>query len=589
MIRPNPLWRVIRAELGRHRAGVLLSLVSLVGVLAMELAAPWPLKLIVDHLLLARPLPPQLYALQPLLDLGATTALALLAASIAIIAFVAGVFSYLQTYISSRIGHDIVHAVRCEVFAHLQRLTLAFHSRARSGELLTRVASDTTLIRDVLADWLMTAAGQLMLILGALIVMLGMNWRLASISLLALPILFYAVVRLGHPIRMSARAQRHQDGRLTSRLAESLGSMALIQAFGREEFEQARFDAESEQSRAAGVTSARVSAVVAKTVNLIAALTLAGTVFFGGLLALRGALSPGDVLIFAAYVTALFKPVRQIGKLWAKFARARVSADRLGALLATQPDIADTATARPAARLGGRIELDRVTFAYDNGRTVLDEASLTIAAGEHVAVIGPSGAGKSTLLKLILRLYEPQGGEIRIDGEPLAGYTRDSLREHIGVVLQDALFLGATVRENIAYGKLDASDTEIEAAARLAGVDRFLADLPEGFDSVVGERGCVLSGGQRQRISLARTVLRDPAILILDEPTSAIDTESAAAIEQAITTRRRGRTTIVIGHQFAAGHSFDRVIEVQDGAIRDLRPGEETLPERRLFAAQVAS
>ena len=275
------------------------------------------------------------------------------------------------------------------------------------------------------------------------------------------------------------------------------------------------------------------------------------------------------------------------GRLWARCARARVSAGRLGAILAREEEARDAPGALDAGRPAGRLELDRVSFGYAADRPVLREASLRIEPGEHVAVIGPSGAGKSTLLRLALRLCEPQAGELRLDGRPLGTLTRASLRREIGVVLQDALMVGETIAANIRWGRLDATDAEVERAARLAGVHEFASALPAGYATLVGERGAQRSGGQRQRICLARALVRDPAVLILDEPTSAVDAASAAIIERAIAWHRRGRTTLVIGHQFASFAAFDRVLEVDRGRIVDvtarLRDGaQQSLPEAAL-------
>jgi ABC-type multidrug transport system fused ATPase/permease subunit len=318
------------------------------------------------------------------------------------------------------------------------------------------------------------------------------------------------------------------------------------------------------------VRNARAAALVSRTVGLIAALATATTVIVGGTLASRGALTPGDLLVFLSYVAALFKPVRDLGKLWSKFARARVSAERLGEFLQLEPDIRDLPGAVDAGHLAGELIFDRVTFSYGEGAAVLDEANLRIRAGEHVAVIGPSGAGKSTLLRLTLRLYETLAGRIVIDGRDIRAYTLESLRREVGVVLQDAVFVHASIATNIRYGNLDATDAEIEHAARLAGAHQFIMTLPQGYETIVGERGALLSGGQRQRVCLARTLIRDPAILILDEPTSAVDPASATLIERDLARCRRGRTTIVIGHQFSDLERFDRVLEVSGGRVTEV-------------------
>ncbi|MDH3210782.1 MAG: ABC transporter ATP-binding protein/permease, partial [Burkholderiaceae bacterium] len=525
--------QIVLSDLRARKWSVALAFISLLGATAMELLSPWPIKLVIDYVLLARPLAPTLAWLQPLFANGTMVALVAISCSIAIIALLSGGFAYMQTYLSAKVGYEMVYTLRCELFAHLQQLSLSFHNRSRSGELLHKVASDTNLIRDVFSDWAIHFSAQILMLLGVVAIMLAMNWQLALVVLATLPLLFAVLYFLNRQIRLSARSQRKQEGKVISRLNEVLSSIALVQAFGREGFEQERFSTESAQSLEAGLRSARAAAAVSKAIGLSTALGTAGTVWAGALLALKGQITPGDLLVFVAYINALYKPVKDLGKIWAKFSRARVSAERISEVFAIAPEIRDAPNAVEAVDLKGEIALEHVTFGYEHATPLLDDVSLHICSGERVALIGASGAGKSTLVRLLLRLYEPQGGMIRIDGRNLATYTRESLRREIGIVLQDTVLFGASIRENVAYGKPDATLEEIEQAARAAHAHEFIVQLPDGYDALVGERGCMLSGGQRQRICLARALIKRPSILILDEPTSAVDPESAAAIDRA--------------------------------------------------------
>jgi ATP-binding cassette subfamily B protein/subfamily B ATP-binding cassette protein MsbA len=543
---------------------------SLLGVTAMELLSPWPLKIVIDYILLAKPLPAGWPGLQGLLAGGPIAAITLISCAIAAIALLSGAFAYLQSYLSAKIGYELVYTLRRELFSHLQQLSLSFHSRARSGELLNKVASDTNLIRDVFADWAINFAAQFLMLVGVLAIMLMLNWQLAAVVLATLPLLFGALFYLNRQIRLSARSQRQHEGRVVSRINEVLSSIALVQAFGREDYEQERFALESAQSLEAGLKNARIAAAVSKAIGLATALGTAGTVFAGAWLALEGHLTPGDLLIFVVYVKGLYKPVKDLGKIWAKFSRARASAERVSEILAIEPDIRDLPGAIEATELKGEIVFDRVTFGYDKENPVLDEVSLHVRPGERVAFIGASGAGKSTLVSLLLRLYEPQHGTIRIDGRELAAYTRESLRREIGIVLQDTVLFGASIRENIAYGKLDATPEEIEQAARAAQADEFIARLTDGYEALVGERGCTLSGGQRQRLCLARALIKRPSILILDEPTSAVDPESAVLVDRALAGIHGGKTLLVIGHQFSSFANFDRVLTLKGGKLVEL-------------------
>jgi ATP-binding cassette, subfamily B, bacterial len=571
---------IVLADLRQRKWSIAFAFLSLLGATAMELLSPWPIKLVIDYILLAHPLPPTLNWLQPLFASGTLVALVAVSCSIALIALLSGGFAYLQTYLSAKVGYEMVYTLRRELFSHLQQLSLSFHNRSRSGELLNKVASDTNLIRDVFADWAIHFAAQLLMLVGVLAIMLVMNWQLALVVLATLPLLFAALYFLTRQIRTSARSQRKQEGQVISRLNEVLSSIALVQAFGRESFEHERFSLESAQSLEAGLKNARAAAAVSKAIGLSTALGTAGTVMIGGWLALKGQITPGDLLVFVAYVNNLYKPVKDLGKIWAKFSRARVSAERVSEVFDIEPDIRDLPDAIKAVELKGDIAFDHVTFGYEPSAPNLDDVSLHIRSGERVALIGASGAGKSTLVSLLLRLYEPQSGAIRIDGRHLAAYTRESLRSEIGIVLQDTILFGASIRENIAYGKPEATLEQVEQAARAAHAHEFIMELTDGYDALVGERGCMLSGGQRQRICLARALIKRPSILILDEPTSAVDPESAAAIDRALVDIHSGKTQIVIGHQFSSFAKFDRVLALKGGKLIEVDANDKLMMAR---------
>jgi ABC-type multidrug transport system fused ATPase/permease subunit len=566
------LLAIVRECIGQMRASVVLAAAGLIGVACAELLAPWPLKIIFDHILLGKALPEGLAFLAPLLSHGAWPALAAMAAAIAAIALMLGSCAYLQSYLTAKVGHMVVYRLRGALFAHLQRLSLFFHHRARSGELITKVASDTNLLRDVFADWGLSFAGHVVTLVAMLAVMFALNWRLTLVVLATLPPLLFVLYQLNRRIRSSVREQRRQEGRMASRLNEVLSSMALIQAFGRQSHEEDRFQSEIEDNLRSGIRTARATAGVSRTIALVSALGTAITVLFGAAQVLDGNLTPGELLVFLAYVSSLYKPVRDLGRLSAKFSRAAVSAARIEEILAIEPDIDDAPDAIEAAPLSGEIAFEHVSFGYGAGRPVLEDVSFRIRPGERVALIGPSGAGKSTVLSLLLRLYEPQAGWILIDGVDLRRYRRDSLRREIGIVLQDNLLFGVSVRENIAYGKPDASPEEVEAAARWARAHEFIVDLPEGYDSVLGERGVTVSGGQRQRICLARALVKRPPILVMDEPTAAIDPASARLIHESVARLQQGKTLIMIGHDLSDLTGFDRVLVLEDGRIREAAP-----------------
>ena len=581
------LGAVIRDSLREQRAGVLVAALCLLGVIAMDLVAPWPLKVIFDHVLLAHPLPAWLSPLQGLLALGTWPALLAMAGAIAAIALLAGAFSYLQLFTTAKIGYRITYRLRSLLFTHLQRLSLAFHHKSRSGELLTKVASDTNQLRDMFADWALSFAAQLLTLVTMLGVMFWLNWQLAAVVAATLLPLMAVIYVLNQRVKASARDQRRYEGRMTSRLNEVLSSIALVQAFGRQSHEEARFQAEIEAHYESGIRSARTAGAITKAIAVVCAAGTAATVLLGAQQVLAGRLTPGELLIFLAYVGNLFKPVRDLGKLSAKFSRAAVSAQRVNEILETEPEIDDAPDAIDIGQPAGEIVFEDVCFAYAQGRPVLDRFSLRIAAGEHVALVGSSGSGKSTLLALLLRLYEPSSGRILIDGIDIRRFTRASLRRAIGIVPQDNMLFAVSVRENIAYGQPQAGLDEIEQAARNARAHEFIVDLPDGYDTELGERGSNLSGGQRQRLCLARALVKAPTILVMDEATASVDAVSARLIHEAVARVHRNRTLIEISHEYADMAAYDRILVLQDGRLVESGAHEALLQARGPYLALV--
>jgi ATP-binding cassette subfamily B protein/subfamily B ATP-binding cassette protein MsbA len=559
--------RIVRAHLTEVKWQIALAALCMLGFTLTELLSPWPLKIIFDHVLLGRELPRSLAWLRGLMAEGARTAVLVISLSIILLAGFRGLFSYFQLFITSRLGYQFVYRLRRELFAHLQRLSLSYHNRARSGELLTRITSDTTTLRDVFTESALSFTSHLLTLSGMFAVMFLLNRKLSLIVLLTIPVLCYVLFAIYRRLRASARRQRERESRVATRISEVLRSVSLVQAFARERYEQERFENESSQTLAESIRTARLEAAAARAVEIISAVGLWAVVLFGAWLALAGQMTPGDVLIFTAYLTGMYKPLRQLARLSSQFSKAAASAERLAEILASEPEMPELRCGVRAVRLRGEVVFRQVTFHYGNERPVLKNISFSIEPGQRVALVGASGAGKSTIASLLLRFYDPQQGAILADGLDLRLYQRESLRRQIGVVLQDALLFGVSIRENIAYGKPEATAAEIEGAARLAFAHDFIAALPEGYDTIIGERGCTLSGGQRQRLCLARAIIKRPSILILDEPTSAIDAESARLIQQAVNRLQQGRTLIVISHQFAGIESFDQILVLRDGEI----------------------
>jgi ATP-binding cassette subfamily B protein/subfamily B ATP-binding cassette protein MsbA len=577
------LREIIIEHLSAVKGSLAVSALCMVGFTLTELASPWPLKIIFDHILLDKDVPDSLSWLDPLIASGKMLAVIGLSMSILFIAFFRGAFAYFQSFITSRIGYEMVYRLRRELFAHLQQLSLSYHARARTGELLTKVVGDTTALKDVFAESALNFGSHLLTVIGMFIVMFALNWRLALIVLASFPVLCYSLFFIYRRVKVSARKQREQEGVVASRIHEVLSSLHLVRAFARERHEQERFEKESIHTLEEGIRTARMEAAATRSAEIISAASLCAVVLFGAQQALAGRMLPGEVLIFTAYLASMYKPLRTLARISSQFSKAMASAERIADIFKTEPDTFDDHQGLCALSLDGEIVFKNVSFDYGDGKGVLHNVSFSVLPGQRVAFVGASGAGKSTVVSLLLRFYEPQEGEILIDGIEINKYERESLRRQIGVVLQESVLFGASISENIAYGKPDATDVEIEAAAREAGAHEFIEDLLEGYDTIIGERGSTLSGGQRQRICLARAIIKRPSVLILDEPTSAVDAESSALIQQTIYRLQEGKTVLVISHQFAGLESFDRIFALKNGEIVESGTHDQLLRRRGYY------
>lgn len=573
--------RLVGTHFREARGRLAVALLCMLGLTLAELLKPWPLKIVVDQVLGSEPLPEWLGFLQPLLDQGDRTALVGLAGAIVFFALLSGLFAYTQVHLTARIGNEFAYRLRRDLFSHLQRLSLAFHSRARSGSLLTRVGSDTQTLRDAAGESLVTGVAHVLTLVGMLGLMVWLDWHLSLVALATLPVLALNIAFLFRRAKSSARRARKREEGVASRVAESMSMIRLVQSFGRERYESERFDTESAAFVEESIRNARVEAAATRSVELVTAFGTAGVVFLGALRVIDGDLTLGTVLVFLSYQASMYRPLRQLARLSTRFSKASVSMQRVAEVLELDPETADRPDAVVAPPLRGEIRFERVAFAYADGTEVLRDVSFTIHPGERVALVGPSGAGKSTIASMILRLFDPDDGTVRVDGMDIRTLRGESLRDQIAVVLQDSVLFGATIRENIAYGRLEATEEEIRHAARTAGAQEFIERMPQGYDSVVGERGATLSGGQRQRIAIARALVRDPAILILDEPMTGLDPAMSAIVADALERLMDGRTCLVIAHDMDTVARAHRVLRLEDGHVAtqsNARSGQVATP-----------
>jgi len=583
--------QVVIDDLRQVKGRLLLAVLCMFGFILTGLLAPWPLKIIFDNVLLDKPLPLSLSFLGGVLQSGKILFLVVISLAIVVIALLRGLFSYAQLSITSRTGYQMVYSLRRELFVHLQRLSLSFHNRARCGELLTTVTGDTDTLKDIFADSALAFAADLLTVIGMFGIMFFLNWKLGLMVLAAFPFLFYALLYRYRKVKASAKRQRKREGKIASQITETLTAIALVQAFGRERYEEERFETESVQTVEESIHTDRTEAATARTVEIISATGTWVVILLGSLQVLWGQMTPGDVLIFASYATNMYKPIRNLAKFSTKLSKAMVSVERIAEILEIEPEIQDDPNAVEAANLKGDIVFDNVSFDYGDGKEVLKEVSFTISPGQRVALMGASGAGKSTIVGLLLRLYDPQEGGIAIDGLNIKNYRRESLRREIGVVLQNSVLFGTTIRENIAYGKPDATMEEIVAAAKAANAHDFILELENAYDTIIGERGATLSGGQRQRIAIARAIIRNAPILILDEPMTGLDAESESKVREALNRLMARGTCLLVTHDLQAVAEADLILVLEEGRIIERgRHGElmaRSRPYRQVYELKI--
>jgi ABC-type multidrug transport system fused ATPase/permease subunit len=537
--------------------------------IATGLAAPWPLKVVLDSVVGHHPLPGWLHGLlQPLLGGEGKMHIAGLAAiMVFLIAVVAAIASYVSNYLTETVGQRIGNDLRTRAYHHLQQLSLNYFDTHRVGPILSTLTDDVDTIQSFASSSTLGIATDLLTIVGMLAMMLWLQWDFTLIALAVAPLLLLFVSRIRKAVKAATHEVRKRESDIVAVAEEGLQSIRVVKAFDREELQERQLAMVGQQAVDAALNARRVKSVVSPIVTVVVAACTAVVLWRGSALILAGAMTAGTLTVFISYLASFFKPVQDLAKLTNTIAMASVGVDRVNALLTAETSVEEKPEAIEPDKVKGAISFERVAFSYDSETPVLRDVTFEVKPGQLVGVVGHTGSGKSSLVSLIPRFYDPSMGTVRIDGVDLRDYKLHELRRQIAYVLQDTVLFRGTIRDNIAFGRPEADHDEIVEMAKLANAHEFISEMPQGYDSPVGERGLTLSGGQRQRIGIARALIRDSPILILDEPTAALDAESEHQVMSALQRLMDGRTVITIAHRLSTIRDADKIVVLEEGRV----------------------
>lgn len=503
---------------------------------------------------------------------------------IIVVFFLRGIFFYGQTYLMAYAGQRVIIDIRLAVYRQLQRLSLSFYEKRKTGTIMSYVTNDVGALQGALIDNVIELLTEGFVLLGSIIAMIYLDWKLTLFTFSTFPLVLIVIDYFGKKIRSSGSLIQERTADITSILQESISSARIIKSFVREDYEIKRFDRENVLNFKASIKNSQQMAALTPTIEFVAALGVTAIIWCGGREVISGVLTPGSLIAFLVYAVNISNPIKRLSRVYGNIQRALAAAQRVFDILDLQPEIQEIADAKPLPYIKGDVRFENVSFSYNPNEPVLTELSFANKAGQMVAIVGPSGAGKSTIANLLPRFYDITAGKIFIDDLDIKSVTLDSLREQIGIVPQETMLFNGTVYDNIRYGNLQATREEIEQAARDANAEKFILQLPAGYETMLGDRGVNLSGGQRQRIAIARAILKNPRILILDEATSALDTESEHVVQEALDRLMVGRTSFVIAHRLTTIQRADMILVLDKGKLVETGTHEQLLDKGGLYA-----